>query len=715
MAKKESDEDIVLEAQERFRLCQDYESYARANYEIDVKFANGDSINNYQWLDDIRQSRIGDPAGARPCLTINKTKVHNLAIINDAKQNKTAINIRPIGDGATYEASQIYNDIVRHIEYRSNAQTVYDHASTTQVEGGIGYWRVIYDYEDDDSFNQELRLIKINDPRSVYIDKDIKEADGSDARYGFVFEDEPKDLFDKNHPDDKDVGGPAIMGSYDAGWYNRNTVRVCEYFRKKEKKDRLVAYEVQGQQIKERWSKLDAGTKSALKLLLDNEDPSIKIRDIIVNDIEWFKIAGNTIIDRKPWIGNYIPLIRVVGTEIVLDGQMDRYGNTRALLDPQRMYNYNSSNYVEMVALQPRAPFIASAESIEGHEDDFANANTRNHSVLTFNAYTEDGKELQPPRREAPPQIVPAYVSGMQIAENQMMMASGQYQAQMGENENAKSGVAINARQRQGDRATYHFIDNLAVAIRFTGKVLLDLIPKIYDTQRILLIQGLDNSISQVTIDPNADGAIQKQQGQQEEDNGRKVAQVIFNPNVGKYDVISDVGPSYATRRQEAVANMIELTHADPEIIKIGGDLIVGMMDFPEAQALSQRLARTIPPNIKGEGPDPQTEQAMHMASDKIQQLMAENQKLQQEIEDKTKEFNIKAYDAESVRMRAESDQLKQLDNARTSLDGPQLETLLRKVMADMFKPNDAAEVEGNVGIGNIESAQSEQPEMANG
>jgi hypothetical protein len=224
-----------------------------------------------------------------------------------------------------------------------------------------------------------------------------------------------------------------------------------------------------------------------------------------------------------------------------------------------------------------------------------------------------------------------------------MMMVSGQYQAQMGENENAKSGVAINARQRQGDRATYHFIDNQAIAIRFTGKILIDLIPKVYDTERVIRIEARDGSVMDVKIDPNAEQPMQKvNQDQPQTDNTQEIAQIIFNPGVGTYDVQSDTGPSFATRRQEAFNALTQIAAQNKEFMGVAGDILWKVADFPEAQVLAQRWRKIIPKNITGDGPDAATEEMMHKASDQIQMLQGQLQAMVKKVEDRQQEYAIR-------------------------------------------------------------------------
>src|SRR6478752_7468867 len=186
--RKDSDEDILAEAKKRFERCVEWEATARANALADAKFAEGDSRNLHQWDSGVLNGR-----GDRPCLTNNLVRQHNLLIVNDARQNKAAIKVTPTGGKATYEAAQVLTGIIRRIEFQSKAMDAYSTAIFHQVQTGIGYVRVVTDYADEESFDQELFIRRVPDPRSVYIDPDAKDYDKADMRFAFVFEDIPKD------------------------------------------------------------------------------------------------------------------------------------------------------------------------------------------------------------------------------------------------------------------------------------------------------------------------------------------------------------------------------------------------------------------------------------------------------------------------------------------------------------------------------------------
>lgn len=642
------DEKIVKEAMRRFDIVAKVEQDCRLKMIEDIKFANGDADNLFQWDTAIRNARGYGTIDERPCLTINKVRQHCLNIINDAKQNKPGVKVKPVGNDATYDAAQVFEGIVRHIEYISNAQAAYDTATSFQVQGGIGWWRVTTDYPDynDQSFDQEIFIRRVKDPLTVYIDPDCKEADKSDARYGFVFDDMTKDNFKDKYPKFADIVTKSPL-DISGDWVREDQVRVAEYYRVTEKDDKLVSFTdpMTGQHTIERRSKLHP---DLYKVATD--DPGTRERDIADRVVEWFLIGGDKIMDRSIWAGRYIPLVPVIGEETFIDGQLDRKGHTRAMKDPQRIYNYWSSAAVEHVALQSKTPYIGPMAAFENLDDYWDTANTVNHAWLPYNGYDDKGQKLDAPVRQQPPVMSQAYIEGLRISNEEIMAASGQYQADLGMPSNEKSGVAIQQRQRQGDNATYHYIDNLAIAIRFTGKILIDLIPKIYDTPRIIKIMADDGVEHEVTIDPQAQAAYL--QHQQEE--GEKI-KAVFNPSVGRYDVEADVGPAYATRRQEAFNAMQQLMKADPDLMKVAGDLFMKAADFPMAEELAKRLKKLVPPQLLGEGPS----QGEMQAQQHIQEMEGTLTAALEEIKMLKDKSDVEKRKASADEYRAVNDRLK--------------------------------------------------------
>jgi hypothetical protein len=638
------DEKIVKEAMRRFAVCSTVENDCRLRFIEDIKFANGDADNLYQWDANTRQARGYGTADERPCLTINQVRQFNLNIVNDAKQNKPSVKVKAMGGGASYDSAQVYESVIKHIEYISNAQAAYDTATTFQVQGGIGWLRLATDYPDydDKSFDQEIYIRRVKDPLTIYLDPDIRELDGSDARFGFVFDDMSREVYCDRYPKHKDLATKSPL-DVSGDWVRDDQVRVAEYYRVVEDDDQMMTYmDPAGQRQFGKKSELKKSMEAqAFKTAID--DPQTKTRDIKERKVEWFLIAGDKIIERSLWAGRYIPLIRVIGEETNINGQLDRKGHTRALKDPQRLSNYWYSACTEHVALQSKTPYIGPMAAFENLETYWDTANTINHSWLPFNQYDDKGQKLEAPTRQPPPIMAEAYIKGLQIADEKMKQVAGQFEADLGMPGNEKSGVAIQQRQRQGDNATYHYIDGLAVAIRFIGKQLVDLIPKIYDTQRILKIKAEDGVEHEIHVDPQAEQAYQQAQ-QQETDK----VQAIFNPNVGYYDVEADIGPAYATRRQEAFQAFMQLAKDDNQIMAKAGDLIIRASDLPMADKIAERMKPE-------QGPSPQQieqQKQMQGLSELVQKLSGEVTRLKADKSIEEQQKDIDRYKAITDRMK---------------------------------------------------------------
>jgi hypothetical protein len=696
----DTDESVLFEARHRFQRISDWEGTFRTQFVDDIRFAHGDSDNHWQWPDAMFSDR---DAAQRPSLTVNKVRQHCLQVVNDAKQNKPQIRITPVSDEATKASADVFEGVVRHIEYMSNASVAYDTATEHQVQGGIGWWRINTAIEDDNGFDKGLRIQRVRDALSVWADPDIQEVDGSDMRFAFIVDDVAREMFQAKYPEYADrvpqasFAGPVIVG----GWLDEDHVRVAEYFRLSERED-VLHLMPDGSTIRE--SEVQGGqTMRDLRMI------SLRRRHMMSNEVEWFKIVGGEIVDRDVWPGKYIPLVRVVGEEAVIEGRLERKGHVRALKDPQRIYNYWTSSGVEAVALQSKTPYVAAAESIEAFQGYWDTANTVNHSVLPYNARDDQGSPLPPPARQDPPQMPQAYIQGMQIAQSEMMMASGQYAPNMGQpSPNEISGKAIQARQRQGDTATYHFIDNLAIAIRFTGRILLDLIPKVYDTPRVMHILALDGSVGRVQLDPQQPQALQQvaNQSPQAAQQGSAgplpptpleqiSAQItrIFNPNVGRYEVQADVGPAYATKRQQAYDAFVQIVATAPQVMQIAGDLLFKAADFPMAEELAERLQRLVPPQALGQGPSP-AEQAMQQQLQGAQAhvaLLGERLAVaEMKLKARDEQKDIDAYEAVTDRMGTLLS-MKGTDSPYN--DGTEIRALVVKMVRDALQQSGMAPV----------------------
>lgn len=658
MEDKDKDDELLSIAKEQFERSVSAEQENRAYMLDDLRFRAASPDNFYQWPDAIRNKRETDPSGQRPCLTINKIPQHVNQVTNDIRQNRPQIKVLPVDDKADPEVAEVLNGVFRHIQYASDADVAYDTAADNQVTAGVGYIRVLTDYVDDDSFDQDIKIKRIRNVFSVYMDPEINEPDGSDAKFCFVTEFLDKAEFEELYPDaipqDWDTLG---RGDDTQQWYFDDRVRIAEWWRVEQKKSKLFLW-ASGQTT---W---DGDDPVQTGVALAAEKP-LKERESFKRIVMFRKICGHQVLEEQEWAGKFIPIARVVGNEYDIEGKLQVSGLVRNAKDAQRMYNYWASQEVEMLALAPKAPFVGAAGQFEGFEHTWKNANTVNYAYLEYNPIvdTEGGQQaFAPPQRVSPPQPAPGIIQAKLGAADDIKSATGQYDASLGQRSNETSGKAIMARQHEGDIGTYHYGDNLSRALRYVGRIILDLLPKIYDTKRIARIIGEDDEVDTATLDPNAPQAVTKTQ----DDQG--AIQKIYNPTIGKYDVAVVTGPSYTTKRQEAAEAMSQMVQGNPQLWGVIGDLLVRNMDWPGADEMAKRLKATLVPAVQkaDEGDDQdmperakqiveQSMQQMEQATQLANQLAQELKAAQDDKDIKRAELAIKHYEAETARLKVTS------------------------------------------------------------
>ena len=640
----------------RTRLTMAISAYSdsREDELDDLRFRAASPDNQWQWPADVlatRGSVQGQTINARPCLTINKLPQHVLQVTNDQRQNRPSGKVIPVDDKADVEVAEIFNGLVRHIEYISDADVAYDTACDNQVTFGEGYFRILTEYCDENTFEQDLRIGRIRDSFSVYMDPTIQDPCGSDAEWCFINQEVTKDEYERQFPD----AATLSSLSYGVGdgqlnaWINQDTVRIAEYFYIKHEAKTLNQYHGGITAMK--------GSPEAKQAEMMGLTP-IKTRDVDVRTVKWCKTNGFEVLEERDWAGKYIPVIRVIGNEFEIDGRMYVSGLVRNAKDAQRMYNYWVSQEAEMLALAPKAPFIGYGGQFEGYEQQWKTANINNWPYLEVNPDVTDGQGgvLPLPQRAQPPMASSGLLQAKAGASDDIKSSTGQYDSSLGATSNERSGKAILAREKQSDTGTYHYVDNLARAIRYGTRQLVDLIPKIYDTQRIARIIGIDGETDQAAIDPSQPMPVKKIVNEQ-----GIVIKKIYNPGVGKYDVAVTTGPSYMTKRQESLDAMSHLLQGNPQLWAVAGDLFIKNMDWPGAQEMAARFAKTIDPKLLSDEDDPAlaaAQQQMQAMGQEMQQMHQMLQNVSQSMEAqnlKIKQFDseVKAYDAETKRISA--------------------------------------------------------------
>jgi hypothetical protein len=576
---KDDDKQTLQEVKEYFKECVQEEDSERTKMKDDLKFCTLD-----QWPQAIRQERENDiENGPRPCLTIDKINQYIVQVVNDVRQGRPGINVRPQDSEADVETARILKGIVRNIEDQSNADIAYATAIESAAKIGVGYFRIITEYVSDDSFDQEIFIKPIANTFSVYLGKHSM-PDGSDAEHGFVVETLPIEKFKQMYP--KAKWAPEEFSDLDpesAGqWHTDETITVVEYYCLK--------------RVTETIHFLDDGTTISDEMYRswpDEAGPRPGIQDTRTThkkQLKWSKCTAVEVLEKRDLPGRYIPIVEVVGREGWIDGKRVLWGLVRPAKDSLRMYNYWASTITEKMALAPKVPFIGAKGQFEGSEDRWRAANRKNFAYLEYNPIDVNGNALPAPERQPATPMEAAYMQYMQVIEHDVQTSLGMFKAAVGETESQQSGRAILALQRESDTATYHFGANLGVSIRHAGRIIVDLIPHYYDTKRVVRILGEDGEMRSATLDPELQVPYQQTQ-----------RGVLFNPGMGKYDVSITVGPSYNTKRMEAQATFVELAKgaADPISAALLRYMTVKNSDFEGAQEAAKAFRSILPPPVQ--------------------------------------------------------------------------------------------------------------------
>jgi len=551
------------------------ENFAEAR--DDVRFFRG---GKYQWEQKAYEKRM---LSDRPALTFNDLPQYVDQVLGDQRQNRPSIHIAPSDDAgagievgnvagtSTYKMAEVYEGLIRNIEYSSNAETHYDVAGQHAVEAGFGWLRVLTTYANPKSFDLDIRIKSIANRWSVVMDPDAQEPDYSDANYAFIFDEMPRHQFDKLYPN----AAIGNLNERDAKiWGGKTKVSVAEYYER---------YAVQRELLL-----LSSGeivwrdeVKDVLDDLLEKGVTVERQRLVDTFKVRWWKVTANSVLRGPIDIPcSMIPIAPVLGKELNIDGISYYRGMIRNAKDPKRADNFWMTAATERVALSPKAPWVLTAKQIEGHETEWATANQGTPSVLVYNS---DPAANGMPKRQDPATMPAAELQVAAHMTDKVKSTIGMYDASIGAQSNETSGIAITARQRKSDIGAFAFSDNQNRSIAHVGRILVEMIPAIYDTARTVRIRHVNGKGDWIKINTVV----------RDDKTGKDV--VIHDMALGSYDVTVKAGPSYTTQRAEASAALLEFVRVVPGVAPIIVDKIADVMDWPDADEITKRLRYTIP------------------------------------------------------------------------------------------------------------------------
>lgn len=629
----QTDEAIFLECAERFRIAASAENDNRTEAIEDLEFLDGQ-----QWPNDLYNLRKQSNS---PTLTINHTASFERRVVNNMRQQRPRIKVHPTGEGSKIEDAKVCQGLIRHVEYRSNASVAYDTAGKSAVDVGWGYFRITSEYCDSRSFEQELKIEAVRNVFTGYADPSAMMPDMSDMDW-FIFAEQMKRIdFKRKYPKfelaEWQQAGP---GDANYSWDDKENIRLAEYFRVNLIKDVLYQLTTGKTIYKSEWDKIkDHPMTAGNNVQLVMEDGRPRQRQTERRQIEWYRITGRKIVDRRILPGQWIPVIRVEGNVLDLNGDVRRKGMIRDMKDPARQYNYWQSAKTGKLALSSKAPWVAAVGQTDGRPE-WESANQNPYSALLYVPVAgPDGVTLPPPQRMPPVEVEAGFVEAGQSAEHDLLAVAGMpHEPQQDTPGTVVSGKALRQRQALSDISHFQYYDNQTMAIAHCGRILLDCFPAYYSEERMQRIIGDDGV-------PTMTGINQPQQTQGPD--GQAIHTIKNDMTTGKYDVVMDTGPGYETRRQEGAEAMLDMlrTPIGEIVVKTGADLVVRNMDFAGADDLANRLLPSSPQGmekaLEGMAPD-----AKAIVQSMQQQLTQAQQTIQQqalEIKYRTSGDQIKA------------------------------------------------------------------------
>lgn len=628
---KGEDADILAEAKQCFEQAQEAEERNRQTALADMEFALLDD----QWPEKIRKQRERE---GRPVLTINKLPTHIKQVVNDARQNKPSIKVHPVDSNADPDTAAILDGLIRNIEYSSNADVAYDTAVECAITGGFGYIRVGMDFAYDDAFDMDIMIHRVSNPFSIYGDPNAREADSSDWYKAFVIDRMSQDEFESQWGGKAQVDwNDDAWSLVDTTWRDDDTVTVAEYW-VREDVDRPIVMLSDGTILERE----DMEREDVQMLLQAGIVQVARERMAKSSRVKQCFMSGVEILEKRDWPGRWIPIVPVYGEEFDIEGRRYFRSLIHRAIDAQSMFNYWRTASTELVALAPRVPYIGRKGAFDHDIERWNTANTESHPFLEYSG------ETPPARQPLDSGVAAGALQEALNASDDIKSIIGQYDASLGARSNETSGRAIMARQREGDVSTFHFIDNMSRAIRHTGRILIDLIPKVYSDARIVRIIGEDDKERAVQInqefpqtDPRTGQPMMDEQGQ--------AIMKMHDLTAGKYDLTVKTGPSFTTRREEAAAQMTELIRAFPDAAPIVGPELAKNLDWPGADKIAEKMEAA-----QQAGDPQQVQKQMQEMGGQLQKLQQENQKLKQDKSDKILEIQT---EAQLEQMKIESEE----------------------------------------------------------
>lgn len=562
---KPSDSSFIKDAVGRFEDAWTYDSKQRERAVADYKFA---LVPGHQWDQHLTKKRRN-----RPCYEFNRVRQMIRRVTGQQLQNRPQIKVRPAEDGDV-DTADIFNGLIRNIEANSDAKIAFDHAFTWACAGGKGAWEITTDYQDEDGFDKCIKLERIDDPFTVTFDPAARDFHRRDARYCFVSRLLSRSEFKRQYPGKQVIDFDSNSTKADASWWYQDEVRIAKYWFKEVEK--RVIYLLNDGTV------VDAVEFDPIAPEAEQEGITIdQIREIDREIIKCCLISGaERLTEPVEWPGKYIPVVINWGELLVVDGQEYYTGMTRFGRDAQMIHNFELSTLIEVVSKMPNSPLTATQKMIEGLKSYYERLGYDDPPVLLYNV--DPASPQARPTREPPAPFPAAFANMSALAVDEIKADMGVYDASLGAQGAETSGRAILARQQEADISNYVFVDNHLKALKYTGEILVDLIPKVYDATRSIRILGEDGAEKFVKVNRPI---LDVETGE---------TKIINDLSRGKFDVVVSTGKSFETQRMETAEVAEALSRSPGPLGMIGQYLLVKSIDAPGMDEMIQSIRKIL-------------------------------------------------------------------------------------------------------------------------
>lgn len=521
---------------------------------------------NGQWEDKIFQAYEN-----RPRYTFDECSPIVDDIMGELQQMDFDIHVRPSAGDASKNTAEAYEGIIRNIEKISNARFIYDAAARIMVGTGLSGWRVVNDYRDDDSFQQDLLIKPIpNFKDCVWFDPNFTMQTASDADFCWVLTNITKKQYDKRFPEGNglSVGQSIREQTY---WHKKpDPITIGEYLYKKKKTRELALLSNGAVLVVDDVFDIikDELANAGITIVKTRKRPYYTVYQRLFDGGDWLS-------DEKETVFSMLPIIPVFGNFTVSENKVVYHGCVEKMMDAQRIINYSESRKIEEGALSPRSKVWMTKQQAKS-ADVIATLRTLNINTDPVQYYDHvDGQT--PPYQQPAIQSSPALVETTATAQAFIQRSSSTFDEARGNAPAQRSGAAIEMLQAKSDNPKVKWSKALEIAKTQTCMVLLKAIPKVYDTKQKMRIINPDGSQDEITIKEMITDS----------QTGRPVE--VLDLSKGQYDVQCIAGPAFRSRQQETVAAINELAAIDPSIMQIGADILLNNINSPGIDQIAER------------------------------------------------------------------------------------------------------------------------------